>query len=258
MRLILLTLVAVVFTLPLSAMDMQQLSAHIFTLTNAERAKAGLPLLTESKQLDTLALMHSDNMIKHRFYSHTDHEGFGPQERKAKYARGFIASMGENIISASILGNEKEMAATLVQAWMRSPGHRANILSRQYTHLGVGSTLKEGKEVYATQNFAFVFGEAKQDIPLSVKTGTAAELAFRFTGTFPKDTLSVFYVFPDKRARYTMPDGRYYNGVMPVTPVFTDDGFAVTLPFSYGAGNYLLQFGRDGRYHSGGVLIRGE
>ena len=67
MRLILLTLVAVVFTLPLSAMDMQQLSAHIFTLTNAERAKAGLPLLTESKQLDTLALMHSDNMIKHRF-----------------------------------------------------------------------------------------------------------------------------------------------------------------------------------------------
>jgi len=239
-------------------MDMQQLSAHIFTLTNAERTKAGLPLLVESKQLDTLALMHSDNMIKHRFYSHTDHEGFGPQERKAKYARGFIASMGENIANGSIRGTEREMAAALVQAWMRSPGHRANILSRQYTHLGVGSALKEGKEVFATQNFAFVFGEAKQEVPLSVKTGTTAELAFRFTGTFPKNTLSVFFVFPDKRARYVMPDGRYYIGVMPLTPVFTDDGFAVTLPFNYGAGNYQLQFGRDGRYYSGGVLIRSE
>jgi uncharacterized protein YkwD len=107
--------------------------SELLALTNAERSKAGLPSLRLSTKLGQAGQNHAVDMVQKNFFSHTGSNGSQPWDR-AKAVGYSYSSIGENIAA----GN-KTPAETINQ-WMRSPGHRSNILSRKYTEIGFGYT----------------------------------------------------------------------------------------------------------------------
>jgi uncharacterized protein YkwD len=77
-------------------------------------------------------------MVGHGYFSHTTPQGVGPAQRIAQsgYPAGHpMCALGENIAAAT---GSFATPASIVNMWMSSPGHRANILSPMYTDTGLG------------------------------------------------------------------------------------------------------------------------
>jgi uncharacterized protein YkwD len=104
---------------------------ELFRLTNEHRASIGLPVLGEDAQTRNVARGHSAHMAVHDFFSHTNPEGEGPGDRLLRAGVRW-RSYGENIAA----GYPSAQAA--FQAWLSSPGHRANIEGSGWTHVGNG------------------------------------------------------------------------------------------------------------------------
>ena len=121
---------------------------EVLDLVNAERAKKGLSKLTWSDELANVARAHSKDMLNRKFFSHTNPDGQSPFDRMR--AAGIrYSSAGENIAAGQRTPQE------VVNAWMNSEGHRANILNASFTKLGVGYVTGNGAySTYWTQNFA--------------------------------------------------------------------------------------------------------
>jgi len=130
---------------------------EVLRLTNAERRKSHLPSLEADDDLTATARAHSDDMLKRDFFSHVNPDGKSPAERLMPSHSMPVAKVGENIWKGSRLdtSDAKLLARLMVDGWLTSPGHRANILNADYTHLGVGISLAD-KEIRATQLFANV------------------------------------------------------------------------------------------------------
>ena len=105
--------------------------AELLQLTNEERRKAGVPALQLSPQLDRAAQGHAEDMVRNNFFSHTGSNGSTLVTRvgAAGYAYSFA---GENIAAGGAT------PAQTIQQWMNSPGHRQNLLSRNFTQIGFG------------------------------------------------------------------------------------------------------------------------
>jgi len=107
-------------------------------LLNAERRKHGLRKLRLSKRLSKAARKHSRDMVRRDYFSHTSLSGatFIDRIKRTGYLRGAGSWMvGENLAWGS---GSRSSAAKTVRAWMHSPGHRHNILTRRFVHIGVG------------------------------------------------------------------------------------------------------------------------
>ena len=104
---------------------------QVVQLTNDERAKAGLPPLKLNNKLVDAAGDHSSDMAQDDFFSHTGADGssLGDRVRASGYQ---YSRTGENIAAG------QTTPAQVVEGWMNSPGHRANILNPNYTEIGVG------------------------------------------------------------------------------------------------------------------------
>ena len=113
----------------------------VLCLHNRERTERGLPPLKEHAKLREAAEGHSDDMVAGRYFSHDAPDGDDMVDRvlRTGYARGAAGwSLGENIAYGT---GELATAAQIHRAWMRSPGHRANILRRQFREIGIGIAL---------------------------------------------------------------------------------------------------------------------
>ncbi|MEU0195091.1 CAP domain-containing protein [Streptomyces afghaniensis] len=121
-------------------------AAAVTDLTNRERARAGLPPLAADPLLTAAAQAHSADMVARDFYSHTAPGGSRPWDRAAA-AGSTRRSIGENIACG------QRSPAEVVEGWMNSPGHRANILKPGFTHLGVGFAGGGRAGTYWTQLF---------------------------------------------------------------------------------------------------------
>ncbi|WP_328916453.1 MULTISPECIES: CAP domain-containing protein [unclassified Streptomyces] len=119
---------------------------RILALVNQQRAAAGCQALTASASLDTLAQNFSDDMAARGFFDHTDPDGRTPWDRAD--ALGVTSLGGENIARG------QADAQAVMDAWMNSPGHRANILNCDYKTLGVGIHFGTGGPWW-TQDFGF-------------------------------------------------------------------------------------------------------
>ena len=107
-------------------------------LLNERRAQAGLPALASDRQLEDAATRFSRRMVAERFFSHVAPDGstMGVRVRASGYLNGLSSwAIGENITYGS---GSYANAAKIVQMWMESPGHRANILSGRFRAVGVG------------------------------------------------------------------------------------------------------------------------
>lgn len=114
-----------------NATDVNAFEQEVVKLTNAERTKAGLaPFQTDAK-LMAAAREKSLDMQSKNYFSHTSPTFGSPFDRMKALGISY-KSAGENIAKGQRTPQE------VVQAWMDSPGHRANILNADFTHIGVG------------------------------------------------------------------------------------------------------------------------
>ncbi|MFD4691935.1 CAP domain-containing protein [Streptomyces sp. NPDC058463] len=120
--------------------------AEVLALVNQERAKVGCRPVTASASLNALAQSFSEDMAARGFFGHTDPDGATPWDRADK--AGVEGLGGENIARG------QADAQAVMDAWMNSDGHRANILNCDYTTLGVGVELGSGGPWW-TQDFGF-------------------------------------------------------------------------------------------------------
>jgi len=118
-----------------SAANMGSISASILCLLNAERTAKGLSALKGNGKLAKAARAWANAMVARRFFSH-DSGSSTPLSRikKTGYVRGNW-SIGENIAWGS---GALATARAIVNGWMHSPGHRANILHGSFKEIGIG------------------------------------------------------------------------------------------------------------------------
>jgi uncharacterized protein YkwD len=115
--------------------------AAILCLHNQVRAQAHLPLLKDNVKLRKAATGHSNEMVQEGYFDHTAPDGTTFVDRilssgYAKKNEGW--TLGENLAWGT---GDLSTAAGVMQAWMNSAGHKANILKRSYRELGVGIQL---------------------------------------------------------------------------------------------------------------------
>ena len=126
--------------------------AALFAMTNDIRRRNGLPVFREDGMCRDAARGHSADMLNRNYFSHTDPQGRTLKERLP--ANLAICQWGENIWTGSGYDPRQVqyLAQVIMDGWMKSPGHRENILAPGYTHLGVG-VMAKNREIKATQVF---------------------------------------------------------------------------------------------------------
>jgi len=142
-----------------------EFEVQMLALINAERAANGLQPLTLNAKLNSSAEDHSQWMLQADVFSHTGSGGSsaGDRMRAAGYVFSGSWANGENIAWQSLRGAPgiADDVINLHQSLMNSPGHRANILSANFTEIGIGIETggfrtggTDWPAVMVTQNFA--------------------------------------------------------------------------------------------------------
>lgn len=116
----------------------------IVAFTNEARSDDGLPPLTQNPELDKIAELRLRDMFAKQYFAHYSPEGRGAADEANAVGYEYLA-IGENLALGSFEGD-----SGVVDAWLQSPGHRANILSDGYTEIGAaaGKGSFEGKTVW--------------------------------------------------------------------------------------------------------------
>ena len=130
---------------------MEQVQIMIFKKVNEERKKAGIPELSYNNTMEKYAKMKSQDMGDRKYFDHKDPEGNLITVKMEGDGVNYRA-WGENIAYIGGVSDANELANQFMTNWMNSPGHRANILSNNFSSIGVG-VYKTGNTVYATQEF---------------------------------------------------------------------------------------------------------
>ena len=119
----------------------------VVAITNSVRARAGCGPVTPSARLSNAAWQHSRDMAGRGYFSHGSPGGGSPGSRVR--AAGYRwSTYGENIAWG------QPDARTVMNAWMNSPGHRANILNCRFRNVGVAVAYDSRGVPFWTQDFA--------------------------------------------------------------------------------------------------------
>jgi uncharacterized protein YkwD len=103
----------------------------VISLVNSERSKAGCGPVRSNSLLRTAAQRHSEDMVARDYFDHSSPDGKDPGDRVT--ATGYKwSTYGENIAAG------QSTPAAVMDAWMKSPGHRANILNCAFKEVGIG------------------------------------------------------------------------------------------------------------------------
>lgn len=215
--------IAAVMLTPTSATAASGPAGEVFTLTNAQRAQAGLPALVSDPALDAAAAEWAQQMASSCSFAHSTSEW-----RNSRVAAfGWVAT-GENIAAG------QADASSVMSGWMNSSGHRANILNTRYTGLGVGFATGSCHRTYWVQIFGIgspvkslpggagdLTGDRAADVIARTTTGEiliypgtgsggfqAAATAATGWGSVPFSTLGDFTGDGNADVARTEPDGR--------------------------------------------------
>jgi uncharacterized protein YkwD len=124
-----------------SPSPLHEFEQRVIELTNAERAKQGLAPLKSNAELNEAADRHAEDMSANNYFSHTGRDGDRAWDRGEEV--GYSSSgYGENIARGHRTPEQ------VVEGWMNSSGHRANILNSSWKDIGVGF-----ENYYWVQNF---------------------------------------------------------------------------------------------------------
>ena len=136
---------------------------------NMERKKRTLPSLSGHPALIRAARNHSQWMAKTGRFGHSGAGGSSHMDRTSK--AGYIGGTSENIWQTTTRGgrgrawksrfrwrNDRELGKAAVITWMNSPGHRENMLSAEWRHIGIGVAENKRGQAYLTQCFGSGLG----------------------------------------------------------------------------------------------------
>ncbi|WP_100333754.1 MULTISPECIES: SafA/ExsA family spore coat assembly protein [Bacillus] len=126
--------------------EVKAVEREVIRLTNAERAKHGLPALKEDWELSRVARYKSQDMRDSNYFAHNSPNYGSPFTMMRNFGINYRTA-AENIAAG------QRSAQEVVQQWMNSPGHRANILKNDVTHIGVGYVEGGSYRTYWTQMF---------------------------------------------------------------------------------------------------------
>jgi uncharacterized protein YkwD len=124
-----------------TADNLDDVRGAILCLTNVERRSRHLQPLRENAKLRKAAGSHSADMVRNGFFAHTAPDGdtFVDRVVKARYVlRNDAWTLGENLAWGT---GDLSTARGVHDAWMKSAGHKANILRKAYRELGIGIRL---------------------------------------------------------------------------------------------------------------------
>ncbi|MCQ2969664.1 MAG: CAP domain-containing protein [Clostridium sp.] len=130
---------------------MAEVEKLIYEKVNEERAKAGLATLSYNTIMEKYARIKSQDMGDNNYFSHEDLNG-NLITTQMKNDGVTYKAWGENIAYIGGVSDAAKLAEQFMTNWMNSPGHKANILSTNFSSIGVG-VYKIGNKVYATQEF---------------------------------------------------------------------------------------------------------
>jgi len=116
---------------PPPATSLSPTEQEVVRLVNVQRASNGLPPLQVVEALVVAAHRHSNDMAQHNFMSHTGSDGSTPWDRMRDAGYRLVYG-GENVAAGY------SAPASVINGWMNSSGHRANILSPNFCHVGAG------------------------------------------------------------------------------------------------------------------------
>ena len=120
--------------------------------TNRQRAAIGLPAFKPDVRLRAAARLHAMDMATRDFFAHeSDKPGFETPSKRVHKAGALDFGAGENIAFNEV--SPDETGEKLMDQWMNSPPHRASILDKNYTHIGVGVYRHTDGRIYGVQNF---------------------------------------------------------------------------------------------------------
>lgn len=119
---------------------------EILNLVNAERSNLGLKPLKLNWELSRVAKIKSEDMAHEGYFSHTS-PTYGTPFEMMKHFGIKYKTAGENIAAGQKTPKE------VMRAWMNSTGHRANILNKNYTEIGIGKATGGSYGIYWTQQF---------------------------------------------------------------------------------------------------------
>ena len=121
-----------------AAGNLDQVSQATLCLLNNERAAQGLRSLVEAPGLTQPSLAYSSRMVAESFFAHVAPDGSSLVDRLT--AADYIEPDGDWTVGENIAWGQGDLstARNIVVAWMNSPGHRHNILTPEYTEIGIG------------------------------------------------------------------------------------------------------------------------
>ena len=123
-----------------------QLEHTVLCLVNVQRTSRGLSRLRSNDKLDRAARGHSRHMVSAKFFAHDSPGGASVMDRVKR--RGYRSDsgllVGENVAWGS---GSYATPAEIMDGWMNSPGHRANILHPAFREIGVGVALGAPRSV---------------------------------------------------------------------------------------------------------------
>lgn len=126
--------------------EVKRLAREVVTLVNQQRAKVGLPALKDNWQLARVARYKSEDMRDKNYFSHTSPSYGSPFDMIKNFGIKYMAA-GENIAMG------QPTSASVMNSWMNSAGHKANILSKSFTEIGVGVAKGKNGTLYWTEQF---------------------------------------------------------------------------------------------------------
>lgn len=132
---------------PIEPTDIEK---RAFEQTNLERVKNGLPPLTWDADVCRMARIHSESMSRNKYFSHVTPDGQRLPERARAAGILRFSTLGENIAYSQ---GYDDPGAYVVEQWMQSSKHRANILSKEFRAMAVGSFVGPDGSIYLTQTF---------------------------------------------------------------------------------------------------------
>lgn len=126
--------------------DVKSIENEVINLVNRERQSRGLSPLSYNWELSRVARYKSQDMIDKNYFSHTSPTYGSPFKMMTDFGINYSYA-GENIAMG------QRSATEVMDGWMNSPGHRKNILSPNYTQIGVGYAVDKNGTPYWTQMF---------------------------------------------------------------------------------------------------------
>ena len=128
-----------------SSSNQSSIANQVLNLVNSARAKENLAPLKLNSALSNVAQAKSEDMQKNNYFDHTSPTYGSPFDMMKKFGISYL-SAGENIAKG------QKTAEAVVNAWLNSEGHRANILNKNFTDMGLGY-VNTGGTTYWTQMF---------------------------------------------------------------------------------------------------------